>query len=100
MDRGPLGQERPCLKDTARFFFPMVEGIPGIGGGLEYNEKNRNTLLVQAVMAAMLFAGNLIWNEVHFISYQDMHYYNMAFSGIFLGLALGLLLQNRNRAEQ
>ena len=38
---GPLGQERPCLKDTARFFFPMVEGIPGIGGGLEYNEKNK-----------------------------------------------------------
>ena len=47
-------------------------------------KKTRNTLLVQAVMAAMLFAGNLIWNEVHFISYQDMHYYNMAFSGIFL----------------
>ena len=63
-------------------------------------KKTRNTLLVQAVMAAMLFAGNLIWNEVHCISYQDMHYYNMAFSGIFLGLALGLLLQNRNRAEQ
>lgn len=55
---------------------------------------------MQAVMAAMLFAGNLIWNEVHFISYQDMHYYNMAFSGIFLGLTLGLLLQNRNRAEE
>lgn len=100
MDRGPLGQERPCLKDTARFFFPKWR--ESLASEVDWNtmKKTRNTLLVQAVMAAMLFAGNLIWNEVHFISYQDMHYYNMAFSGIFLGLALGLLLQNRNRAEQ
>lgn len=63
-------------------------------------KSSRDTLIVQAVIAAIVFAGNIIWNYVHFIPYQDMHYYNMVFSGIFLGLTLGVLLQNRRCDEK